>query len=214
VTPSRPVALYVFVALNVAVFAAWQVLGPDSLMAEHFLVSPSHVFSGRVWTLLTSALSHASVEHMAFNLFALWVFGRNVEVVTGWLGMVHLYVAGGIVASIGHVAWGLATGDGTPALGASGSVMAVAVVYAVLFPWERLLLFFILPIPAFVAVGLYVGLDLFGLFDPTSSIAHAAHLGGALYGAIYGFVRGRPRLRRLLAHLEQARLRRDMARWR
>jgi membrane associated rhomboid family serine protease len=195
--PAAPFALYVLVALNVAVFLAWQVLGPSALMRAHFLVSADALLAGRVWTLLTSALSHADLGHLLFNLLALWLFGRIVEQIVGPAGFVGLYVVGGVVASVGHVAWGLLTGDPSPALGASGSVMAVAVTFAVLFPTQRLYLFLMVPMPAWFAVLLYVGLDLFGLFDARSTIAHAAHLGGAVTGLAYGLLWARPRLQRL-----------------
>jgi membrane associated rhomboid family serine protease len=152
----------------------------------------------QVWRLFTYQFLHANPSHLLFNMLALWLFGRIVERVVGAPGFVALYVVGGVVASLGHVLWGLATGDPTPALGASGSVMAVAVTFAVLFPSQRLYLFFMVPMPAWFAVLLYVGLDLAGLFDARSSIAHAAHLGGAVTGLFYGFIWGRPRLRRLL----------------
>jgi len=193
-----PIALNALLVLNGLVFIAWWTVGESWLMHEHFLVSLPLVARGHVWTLLTSALSHIDLGHLLFNMLALWLFGRIVERVIGSLSFVALYVAGGIVASLGHVAWGAVTGDATPALGASGSVMAVAVTFAVLFPLQKLYLFFMVPMPAWFAVLLYVGLDLFGLFDGRSSIAHAAHLGGAATGLLYGMVWGRARLRRLL----------------
>lgn len=193
-----PVALHALLVLNGAVFAAWWALGASPTMRDNFLVSADHLRSGYVWTLLTSALSHVDMGHLLFNMLALWLFGRIVERVIGAPGFVALYVVGGIVASLGHVLWGVVTGDPTPALGASGSVMAVAVTFAVIFPNQKLYLFFMVPMPAWFAVLLYVGLDLAGLFDARSSIAHAAHLGGAVTGLAYGFIWGRPRLRRLL----------------
>lgn len=188
--PIEPLrALPTLLALNVGVFVLWQIAiasGATGFMESNFLVSGASVRSGRVWTLLTSAFSHNIVPHLAFNMLALWVFGADVERVVGARGFWHLYVVGGILASLGHVAYGLATGTPTPALGASGSVMAVAVVAAMLFPRRLLLLFFVIPMPQFMAVGLFILLDVVGALSPGADmVAHAAHLGGALYGAIY-----------------------------
>lgn len=193
-----PIALTVLLVINGLVFLGWWALGPRSIMAEHFLVSVAHLKQGYVHTLLTSAISHADISHLIFNLFALWIFGRIVEQVIGSVQFVGLYVVGALVASLGHVLWSVLSGVPSPALGASGSVMAVAVTFAVLFPTQRLYLFFMVPMPAWFAVLLYVGLDLAGLFGTGSGIAHAAHLGGALTGLAYGFIWGRPRLARLL----------------
>ena len=198
----RPIALQVIIGLNIAVFLAWQFAETRpallDFMISHFLISETHLRAGYVWTLVTSAFSHVDMNHALFNLFALWVFGRDLETIIGRLGFVHLYLAGAILSSLGHVAYQLAVGSQAPALGASGSVMAVAVVYAVLFPRARLLLFFILPVSAAIAVTGYVLIDILGLLTPNSGIAHAAHLGGAAYGLAYGWFRARPLLRRLL----------------
>ena len=194
--PPRP-AVKVLIAINVAVYVAWQLLGRDGpIMADHFLVSSAHLGALRFWTLVTSAFSHVAPEHLLFNLFALWVFGRHVEGVIGSRGLVNLYLAGGVVASLGHVAFNIASGDPTPALGASGAVMAIAVVFALLFPRVKLLLFFLIPMPAIAAVGLFVLLVVVVVVSGGSSIAHAAHLGGVIYGGIYYRFHIRPRLRR------------------
>lgn len=187
------------VAVNIAVFALWQYpeLVATETMAAHFLVSLEAVTSGRVWTLLTSCFSHVDANHLLFNGIALWVFGRSVELVVGPRRLLGLYLVGGILASIGHVAFGLAAGSDNPALGASGSVMAIGVVYGALFPRQTLLIGFIIPMPAALAVALFIVLDLLGLFGAgLSNIAHAAHLGGAAYGFgwwWWHFRRGRPR---------------------
>ncbi len=195
----RTSILYVLIGINVAVFLLWQVAQSSQffldLMAANFLVSLDAMYGGRVWTLLTSAVSHIDLGHLAFNMLALWVFGRSVELTIGWKRTLHLYVAGGIVASLGHVLFSLLAATGTPALGASGSVMALAVVYAALFPKRTLMINFILPVPAAIAVAGYLLLDVFGVFSAGSGVAHAAHLGGAAYGLAFFWIRIRPKLR-------------------
>lgn len=190
------------VACNVLVFMAWHLLGREGLpfMAANFMVSVESVMSGRVWTLLTSAISHIDAGHLLFNMLALYVFGRPVAEALGTRALLHLYVAGGLVASLGHVVFGLVGGSSNPALGASGAVMAIAVVFAALFPRATLLVNFFIPLRAPIAVALYVAIDLFGLIgglggSPGGGVAHAAHLGGALYGLVYHLVRSRKRRR-------------------
>jgi membrane associated rhomboid family serine protease len=168
------------------------------MMNAHFLVSLEAMLGGRVWTLLTSAFSHQLPVHLGVNMFMLWMFGRDVHRVTGALGFLHLYVVGALLASLGHVAYSLLSGSPTPALGASGSVMAITVVFAALYPRRTLLVGFFIPVPASLAVVAFVVLDVMGVFGGTTdNVAHAAHLGGAAYGLLYWLVllrrRRRPR---------------------
>ena len=193
-TPSQ--ALWGLIALNVLVHLAWlSSLQNESLalfMNENFLVSVAHLAHFRVWTLLTSAISHADTSHLLFNMIAMWVFGRDTVEVLGARRFLGLYVIGGILASLGHVLVQVLTASPNPALGASGAVMAISVVFAVLFPSRRLFIMGAIPAPAPLAVAGYVLLDLIGLAGKGDGVAHGAHLGGALYGLVYGlYLRGR-----------------------
>jgi rhomboid family protein len=186
------------VALNVAVFALWHTVGrsPEwqAWLAASFLVSVGSM--RRPWTLLLAEFSHIDPAHLLFNMVALWSFGRAIEMALGPRRLLSLYVTGGVLASLGYVAYGLAVHSDVPALGASGAVSAIAVVFAGMFPRARLYLNFFIPLPAAVAVGLFLLLDLFGVLNPRGDmIAHAAHLGGAAYGFFYWFFVVRPALR-------------------
>ena len=195
--------LWILVGVNVLVYIAWQSAiraGDDSflagLMLGNFMVSLEAVSAGRYWTLLTSAFSHIDPIHLFVNMLALWVFGRDVLQIVGRLAFLHLYVVGAILASLGHVAYSLVTGEPNPAVGASGSVMAIAVVFAALFPRRTLLINFFIPVPAALAVAAYIVLDVVGAFGGIAGqTAHAAHLGGAAYGLIYWLLVVRPRFR-------------------
>lgn len=187
------------VALNVAVFALWHTLGRSpawrAWMAANFLVSVGSI--ERPWTLLLAEFSHVDAFHLLFNMIALWTFGRVIETVLGARRLLGLYLAGAVLASLGHVVYGLAVHSPAPSLGASGAVSAIAVVFAGMFPRARLYLNFFIPLPAAVAVGLFLLVDLFGVLNPRGDmIAHAAHLGGALYGFVYWLFVVRPAMRR------------------
>ena len=194
--------LWILIALNVGVFILWHQVGTTRgglrFMMDHFLVSGSNVTSGRIWTLLTSCFSHRDATHLLVNMLVLWVFGRDILGIIGPGRFIRLYVIGGILASIGHVGIGLMSLDAAPALGASGSVMAIAVVFAALFPRRTLLLNFFIPVPAALAVAGYIALDVFGAFQGGTGIAHGAHLGGAAYGAWFWWWTMRPALKKNL----------------
>jgi membrane associated rhomboid family serine protease len=187
-------ALFGLALLNLGVYVAWQLGGAGNYrwMAAHFLVSAESVVDGRVWTLLTTTLSHTDPTHLLFNLLGLWVFGTPVERVLGPLRFAALYVTGGLAGSIGFVAWCVATGSPNAALGASGAVMAIAVVYAMWFPNRTLMINFLIPVPAWLAVLLFIAMDVYGMFGGGAMgqpVAYSAHLGGAVLGAMIGLPR-------------------------
>jgi hypothetical protein len=60
------------------------------------------------------------------------------------------------------------------------------VLFAFHFPWQRVHVWFVLPLPVWVAVLLYVGLDGLGAMGlGQGGIGYLGHLGGALFGALY-----------------------------
>jgi membrane associated rhomboid family serine protease len=141
---------------------------------------------GWLWQLVTHALLHEphGIWHLAFNMLFLYWLGTDVAEIYGVRRFLFLYIGGAVGCALAYVATGYATGQtGIPAIGASGAIMAVAVVAAFLFPTRTVLFMYVLPMPLWALVTLYVGLDLYyplaGLRDWLSS---AGHLGGALFG--------------------------------
>ena len=215
-----PRLLWVLVGINVVVYVMWQLARRNSdaaaltlgsvgvpmtgwtwlfaQMQENFILSLDLVLSGRVWTVLTSEFSHVEPTHLLFNMLGLYVFGTAVHQVVRDVLFVKLYVMAAITASLAHIAWSAFTGDPTGALGASGAVMGIAVVYAFLFPERRLLLFFVVPVPAGIAVLLFIGIDLLGVVGVVQDrTAHMAHLGGVAYGVAFWFLWLRKRVKRV-----------------
>ena len=85
------------------------------------------------------------------------------------------------------------------ALGASGALAGVILLFSLAFPKERLYILGLIPIPAIFGALAFVGLDIWGLVAQSKGgglpIGHGAHLGGALAGGIYFLIR-RARKRR------------------
>lgn len=186
--------LWGLIAVNVVVFVLWsQARGSllQDVMARHFLVSVDSIAELRFWTLLTAEFSHYDPSHLLFNMLGLYFFGRPVAQALGWRDLLGMYVAGALSSSLAHVLYGIVTGDMAPSLGASGAVMAIGVCFAALFPQATLLVGFVFPLPAAVAVGGYVLLDVLGVIGGGGNVAHAAHLGGAAVGLAWWWVRTR-----------------------
>ena len=84
-----------------------------------------------------SMFLHASILHVLGNMLFLWIFGNNVEDQLGPVWFLVLYLVGGIVASLVHIAGNL--DSAAPFLGASGAIAVVMGAYLVWFPRARVL---------------------------------------------------------------------------
>lgn len=141
-----------------------------------------------LWRLITYGFLHGGLMHIAFNMFVLFVFGRIVEPIYGSKEFFLFFLGGIIAAGLAHVVFQTVAGENVPAVGASGGVMAVVFLTAMHFPRVKVLLMFVIPIELrWLAIG-YAIIDVVGAFNPHgSTIAHAAHLGGAAFGVAYKY---------------------------
>jgi membrane associated rhomboid family serine protease len=141
-------------------------------------------------TVITSAFVHGGFLHLGGNMLYLWVFGDNIEDALGHVLYVLFYVA----CAIGAVALQVAvdTNEIIPMVGASGAISGVMGGYFILFPTARvdaLFIFFIFPVPAFVLIGFWIGLQLLTGFA-TIGAAEGASEGVAVWAHVGGFVTG------------------------
>ncbi len=141
-----------------------------------------------VWQFVTYMFLHGGFFHLVVNMYALWVFGVEVERMWGKKAFYRYYFITGIGAGLIHT---LLTPFSTiPTIGASGAVLGILTAYAVMFPNRELtlLLFFIFPVRmrARTLALLFAGMSLFsGVMGSADGVAHFAHLGGMLVGYIY-----------------------------
>ena len=181
------------ILINAAVFLADGLLTPDTEMIRKVLAVKVGSLTNPLywWQFLTYGFAHASVPdywHVVGNMLALFFLGRDIEAKYGWKEFLRLYLVLLVVAS---VAWALVAKlqgapDTTSAVGASGAVVGIVILYALNFPRRTLLLFFVLPVPAWTVGLLVVGLDALGALNPGSThIAYAAHLAGAAFAFLY-----------------------------
>lgn len=193
---STPVVNTILI-VNVIVFLLWLAL-PVTVMAEHFLVSWSHLEEGRIWTLLTAVFSHNLLFHLLINMIVLMSFGPPLERLMGAGRFLAFYLVAGVVGSLAHAAVSnfLMERPAQAALGASSALAGVLLLFSFTFPKATVLFFFVIPMPAIAAALVFIGIDIWGLImqidaDGGWPIGHGAHLGGALTGIVYYAVRGR-----------------------
>lgn len=179
--------------INLLVFLLWNFYGIISpeFMINNFLVSWTAINEGRIWTLLTSVFSHNMFAHIFINMFVFLNFGLIVENYLGPMRFLIFYLLAGIVGSLLHciVSAFILHQPNLFALGASGAISGVVMLFALLYPHQIILIFGIIPLPAIWAAILFTSIDALGLINQTqgiaSTIGYGAHLGGALAGVIY-----------------------------
>jgi len=136
------------------------------------------------WQLLTYGFLHGDTTHIFFNMFGLWMFGRDLEHLMGSQRFLMYFVV--CVAGAGLIQLIVAAMQGGvyPTVGASGGVFGILLAYGLTFP-NRIVVPLFPPIPmrAITFVIIYGLLELYlGLSGGAPGIANFAHLGGMLFG--------------------------------
>jgi membrane associated rhomboid family serine protease len=168
-------------------------------MGQKFVMVPNEIIHGQqLYTLFTSMFMHAGWFHLLGNMLFLYVFGDNVEDVFGHVGYIGFYIISGMAAAFTHILSIMffheieSLTDGV--VGASGAISGVLGAYFVLYPRARILtlvFYAILPLPAFVFLGVWFVLQWFyGIFDIAGGVAYWAHVGGFLAGMFLALVFG------------------------
>ena len=166
-----------------------------SIVQEWFELDPHKVVrQGQIWRLLTCAFCHDrfGVWHIVMNMLFFYWFGKMLEPLYGSREFLIFYLTAAVVSSLCFVGLALYTHDPTPAIGASGAVMAVIVLYAIHHPREKIYVFMMIPIEIRWLVLIYIVYDLHPVLlalagtPMYTGIANAAHLGGAALASSTG----------------------------
>lgn len=195
-----PYVTFALIAINVAVFliglVVFQTNQDINWLYFHYAMIPDRIVAGEnLPSLVSSVFLHAGLMHLAGNMLFLWIFGDNMEEALGHTGFLLFYLASGIGANLAQV---LADPlSPIPTVGASGAIAGVMGAYLLFFPKARvdIFLFFIvffriLPIPAWIMLGLWFGLQLVsgvGSSAAGGGVAYWAHAGGFVIGAVLAF---------------------------
>jgi membrane associated rhomboid family serine protease len=187
-----PYVTYALIAMNVVIFLSYVGLFNDSRALFQFydnwaLIPARHDAHGYV----TSMFLHGGWMHLLGNMLFLWIFGDNLEDEMGHFGFLLFYLASGVAAGFAHV-----ISDPTstvPTVGASGAIAGVMGGYLLLFPKAKVdilfifvIFFRIFPIPAWVMLGVWFGLQLLNgaSADEGAGVAYWAHAGGFVIGLV------------------------------
>ncbi|MDQ3712746.1 MAG: rhomboid family intramembrane serine protease [Acidobacteriota bacterium] len=210
-----PYVNYVFIGINILVFVVLQGVGSNEAFSYAFSLVPQEITTGVditgaqvvrdalgnvgqvqhydtplpvYFNFLSSMFMHGGIMHIFGNMLFLWVFGDNLENMLGHIRFAAFYIVCGIAAALAQIL--MDSGSIIPMLGASGAISGVLGGYLLLFPTRRvraLIFSFLTEVPAFVALGLWIGFQIIqGYFSSaeTGGVAYAAHIGGFVAGLV------------------------------
>ncbi len=181
---SIPTVIFVLLVLNGLAFAAQQY--QESLLLYYFALWPvaSVMPEFEPWQLLSYGFLHGSPTHIFFNMFGLWMFGRDIERLLGPARFLSYYLTCVVGAAAIQLLVASLQGGVYPTVGASGGIFGLLLAYAMFFPNRMVMLLFPpIPMRAKYFVLFYGLMELYlGLSGRSPGVANFAHLGGMLFG--------------------------------
>ncbi len=187
--------------------AASYVWGPAGQALMYMLLgfNPAVVyhFPWMIYTVFTSIFVHGGFFHLLMNSIVLLFLCTYFESLVGRRRYLLLFLTSAFFAEAFHTIASLTLYPElmgpyyasraflATLIGASGGIFGIMTAFAVMYPRQRITIFvgfFPLPnVPLFLAVGIAVAMEVVNMFfQPWSTVAHAAHVGGAIVGGIYG----------------------------
>jgi membrane associated rhomboid family serine protease len=175
-TPVTLLVVLVTIAVSIAGFNNPRVT--DALLLDVQVIRRRHEYH----RLITSGFVHADPLHLFMNMFTLVFIGPVLERMAGPGGFGIVYfaslIAGSAFALMEHL-----RSSSYRALGASGAVSGVTVVFALFAPFAQIIVF-VLPMPAILFAVLYIVWSAYASGRVNDGVGHEAHLGGALMGLV------------------------------
>jgi membrane associated rhomboid family serine protease len=158
----------------------------ESIIIRWFALMPLGSGYFEVWQLISYQFLHGGFSHILFNMFALWMFGAEIENIWGSRKFLFYYLLCGIGAGLLHMFLSpILSGGMAPTIGASGAIYGVMIAFALMFPNRLIFLYFFIPIKAKYFIGFMIITEFLLIDSATSGVAHLAHLGGAIVGFIF-----------------------------
>jgi membrane associated rhomboid family serine protease len=181
----------IFITILTSIIAMDNTTLKNKLMFNAYMINHRKEW----YRFFSSGLIHADWMHLAFNMYALYIFGRNAEAGylmqfedKGLLFFILLY-AGGLIMSSLYSYEKHKNDIYYNALGASGAVSAVVFAFIMLAPTAKLgFLFVPVPIPAYLFGLIFLGIEYYLGKRSKGNIGHDAHFWGAVFGAVFTII--------------------------
>ena len=198
---SVPPITRALIFINVLIFAGERLLGDGltlrlALWPLQSAPLSNSLISFQPWQLLSYGFVHAGTWHLFVNMFAVYMFGGQLELLWGPKRYLNLYLLSIIAAGLAQLlVASFASVEPYPTVGASGGIFGLLLAYAMYFPHRTVVLLSPpVPLPAWLFVTLYGTLELYlGVTGTEAGVAHFANLGG-MVGAwlMIRYWRGQP----------------------
>lgn len=201
----RPIMTWVLILVNLLIFIyQFRLLRLNPGIYHHFIGSfglvPANfkrLEPGQILLLypfLTYIFLHGGWMHLISNMWALWLFGDNIEDRMGPVRFLLFYLVCGVIAGIVHFM--TSQGSSIATIGASGAIAAVMGAYFILYPTSRIITLvpiFIIPfffeIPAVIYLAFWLITQVYSVLlsqqgEAVANVAWWAHIGGFIAGII------------------------------
>lgn len=165
----------------------------DKIMNDLIFYPPAVTSNNQYYRFFTCGFIHADTLHLIFNMYALYLFGSNVETAfgiifpqSGKILFLVMYITA-LFFSLFPTYLKHKNNSSYRSLGASGAVSAIVFANILLDPLQGIGLIFIpgIYIPGFLFGLLYLIISSYLDKRGGSNINHSAHLWGALYGIAF-----------------------------
>ena len=183
----------VIIGLNILVYLAERFSRNMQVITYLSMIPVAVLRGGWVWQFITYMFVHdpRSISHLVFNMFALYIFGHQVERHMGSFEFLLYYFSTGILAGVFSFIMYIFTGNMYVTLmGESGAIFAVQLAFAAFFPNAVIYIWGLLPLRAPVMVLGFTAIELFFMVTGLGgNVAHATHLAGFGFGWLYFLAR-------------------------
>ena len=184
-TFSIPSGVKFLLIVNIVVFVLVELSGQQSLLFRTFGLVPSLVWSKfKIWQLFTYLFIHGGIFHIFFNMFVLWMFGKDLESQWGKMEFLLFYFVCGIGAGLITVLFSV--NSIVPIVGASGAIYGLLLAYGFTYPNQMVYLYGLVPIKVkYMVLGLGAIAFFASLSANQSNVSHITHLSGMIIGLIF-----------------------------
>lgn len=180
----KPIVTYILMGLCIIVFILMYILGKGSTNIETLInfgaLNKYYVIFGDYYRLFTSMFIHIGIIHLAFNMYALYEIGPQIENFYGKIKFLIIYILSGVIGGLFSIALNnsISAGASGAIFGLFGALLYFGYYYRVYL--GNVLKSQILPI---IILNLGLGFILEG-------IDIAAHFGGLIGGILISMILG------------------------
>lgn len=172
-----------FVAVSTVVFLFQHFWG--GWLVDCFGLTPAFVLQGhRYWQLLTFQLLQPGILQWIFNMLIFWMIGGMLEAQWGTPYFARFFLVTSVGAGLAVLA---AAPHGVyPVIGLTGTLFALLVAFAMLYPNSVMYIYFLFPVKAWQAAAIFALIEFFlSLEGGNAALTSLANLAGMGFGYAY-----------------------------